>query len=127
LLALESWSGKAMIVGSFNKRIWIIAVFLIIFALSLITFPSYTLAQDPARDYGAATTSSLQRMLDAWDKGPFCASCHKMSYPLPPEKSFNAPNLTRIPGSVAIDIEPYVERLTYDAGRDVGAFRYARG
>ncbi|MFC1505867.1 hypothetical protein ACFLQ6_02235 [Thermoproteota archaeon] len=127
MLALESWSGKAMIVGSFNKRIRIIAIFLIIFTLSLITFPSYTLAQDPARDYGSATTSSLQRMLDAWDKGPFCASCHKMSYPLPPEKSFDASVLTREPRSVAIEMEADVERLTYDAGRDVGAFYSPKG
>ncbi|MCW4043102.1 MAG: hypothetical protein NWE90_05190 [Candidatus Bathyarchaeota archaeon] len=84
--------------------------------------PSYTLAQDPERGYSAATASSLQRMLDAWGKGSFCASCHKMSYPLPPEKSFNASVLTRAPRAVAIDMEPNVERLTYDAGRDVGAF-----
>ncbi|WP_455369848.1 hypothetical protein [[Eubacterium] cellulosolvens] len=105
-----------------NKNLRIVTIFLILFTLSLIMIPSYALAQDPARDYGAASTSSLQRMLDAWGKGAFCASCHSMPYPLPPEKSFNAPNLTRIPGSVAIDMEPDVERLTYDAGRDVGAF-----
>ncbi|MEE9580034.1 MAG: DPP IV N-terminal domain-containing protein [Nitrosomonadaceae bacterium] len=111
-----------MIVGCFNKRIRVITVFLIIFTLSLIIFPSYTSAQDPQRDYGAATTTTLQRMLDAWDKGPFCASCHKLSYPLPPEKSFNTSVLTREPRSVAIDMEPNLERLTYDTGRDVGAF-----
>jgi Tol biopolymer transport system component len=103
------------------NSIHVIGVFVVILTLSLIIFPNYTIAQS-TRDYGTATTSSLQRMLDAWGKGAFCASCHKMPYPLPPEESFNAPNLTRIPGSVAIDMEPNVERLTYDAGIDVGAF-----
>jgi len=104
------------------KKIHVIGIFVAILTLSIIIFPEYALAQDPARDYGTASTSSLQRMLDAWGKGAFCASCHNMPYPLPPEESFNAPNLTRIPRSVSIDMEPNVERLTYDAGRDVGAF-----
>ena len=98
-----------------------------IFTVSLIMIPSNTMAQDPARDYGSTATSSLQRMLDAWEKGSFCASCHKLSYPLPPEESFKAPNLTLMPRSTAIDMEPDVNRLTYDAGRDVGAFYSPNG
>ena len=80
------------------KKIYVIGVFVTLLTLSIIMFPDYTLAQS-SRDYGTTKTSSLQRMLDAWDKGAFCASCHKLSYPLPPEESFNAPNLTRIPGA----------------------------
>ena len=60
--------------NSNNKYLGLTTIFLIAFIISLIIIPSYTLAQDPERDYGAATTSTLQRMLDAWDKGPFCAS-----------------------------------------------------
>ncbi len=110
-----------------NSKSIHVTVFAVIFTLSLIVFPSYTLAQDPKSDYGSASASSLQRMLDAWEKGPFCASCHNLPYPLPIEESFNAPNLTRVTRSVVIDMESNTERLTYDVGRDVGAFYSPNG
>jgi TolB protein len=100
------------------KKIHII-IFVVILILSLIVFPNYTLAQDPEAAYGAARATSLRRVIDAWGKGSFCASCHNMPRPLPPEESLST--LDEIPiGSVKM--EPGLKRLTCDKGRDVEAF-----
>ena len=108
-----------------RKKTHVIGIFVAILTLSIIMFPTYTLAQDPARDYGAASSAtSLRRVIDAWGKGSFCASCHKMSYPVPPEEPL--PTLDDIPIK-SIDMEPGLKRLTYNEGRDVGAFYSPNG
>jgi Tol biopolymer transport system component len=112
-------SGGGKLVAIYRCKL----ILLMILALMLLIVPVYTVAEEPAtygtNTYGTTVPSSLQRMLDAWGKGSFCASCHNMPYPLPPEEPLNKPALIPIG---AIEIESGLKRLTYDAGRDVGAF-----
>ena len=67
--------------------------------------------------------TSLQRTLDAYGKGPFCASCHNMLYPLPPETLTPRPKRM---GGVS-EMEPGLKRLTDSPGRDVGAVYCPKG
>jgi dipeptidyl aminopeptidase/acylaminoacyl peptidase len=91
--------------------------------LSLTIPPLYTLAQEPADSYAGVMPTSLRRPLDAYGKGPFCTSCHNMMYPLPPEE------LALYAGEFAesTEMEPGLKRLTWDPGRDVGAFYSPKG
>ena len=84
-------------------------------AFLLLTLPVNTLAQDPSRDYGSAVPNPLQRTLDAYGKGPFCAGCHNIPYPLPPEMPA-APSMYPVG---AYGGEPGLKRLTESLGRDV--------
>ena len=45
-----------------NKNLRMITIFLIVFTISLIIIPIYTLAQDPDAAYGAARATSLRRV-----------------------------------------------------------------
>lgn len=90
--------------------------FLIVTVL-LLALPVNTLGQDPARDYGTAVQNPLQRTLDAYGKGPFCAGCHNIPYPLPPENPLS-PSMYPVGDTKA---EVGLKRLTNSQGRDVGA------
>ena len=86
-------------------------------AFLLLALPVNTLAQDPSRDYGSVVQNPLQRTLDAYGKGPFCAGCHNIPYPLPPE-------MPARPSTYPVGAyggEPGLKRLTESLGRDVGA------
>jgi TolB protein len=107
-----------------KNRIHVTRVFVVILIISLIMIPSYTMAQDPESDYGAAHSTSLRRVIDAWGKGSFCANCHNMPYPVPPEEPLST--LDEIPIK-SVEMEPGLKRLTYDEGRDVGAFYSPNG
>jgi Tol biopolymer transport system component len=77
--------------------------------------------------------TSLQRTLDSYGKGTFCASCHSMSYPSPHEEYVfvssqleeMVPRTSNLYGS--IKMEPGLKRLTTDPGRDVGAVYNPKG
>jgi len=89
----------------------------IMLALAFLAPTTYTLAQEPASSYAGLMPTKLQRTLDAWGKGPFCAGCHNMRYPLPPEGPLPQP----MNAVEATDMEPGLKRLTNDPGADVGA------
>jgi len=91
-------------------------ILFVIFSLVLLVVPINTLAQQRFGVYSSVRVVSLQRTLDAYGKGPFCASCHSIPYPLPPEKLTHQPAK---PVGVT-EMEPGLRRLTYDHGRDVG-------
>jgi TolB protein len=67
--------------------------------------------------------TNLQRTLDAWGKGPFCASCHNILYPLPPEQS--PPQAENFVESMGM--EPSLKRLTDGSGSDVSALYSPKG
>jgi Tol biopolymer transport system component len=95
------------------------AVILLISLTLLLLFPATATAKT-VNDY-FPTPSPIQRTLDAYGKGPFCAGCHFMQYPLPPETlEYTAPPATYPVG--ATEAEPGVVRLTDSPGRDVQAF-----
>ena len=75
-------------------------------------------------DYSATKPGlNLQRMLDAWGKGPFCATCHNILYPLPPEQSpTQTDNFVESMG-----MEPSLKRLTDGSGSDVSALYSPKG
>jgi len=89
----------------------------LIVAVFLLSLPVNTLGQDPSRDYGTAVQNPLQRTLDAYGKGPFCAGCHNIPYPLPPEGPLS-PSMYPVGDTKA---ELGLKRLTASQGRDVGA------
>jgi Tol biopolymer transport system component len=94
-------------------------VFLLTGLTLLLALPATAVAQSE-NDYQRAIPSPLQRTLDAYGKGPFCAGCHYMQYPLPPETLvYTAPPSTYPVG--ATQAEPGVKRLTDSLGRDVAA------
>jgi TolB protein len=113
-----------------KKTIFEVVRTLLLFTLilTLIPSPTFTLAEEPAtygtETYGTAIPSSLQRNLDAWGKGSFCAGCHNMPYPLPPEELQMKTTLIPV-GSTKM--EQGIKRLTHDSGADVGAFYSPRG
>ncbi len=89
----------------------------LIVTIFLLSLPVNTLGQDPSRDYGTAVQNPLQRTLDAYGKGPFCAGCHNIPYPLPPENPLS-PSMYPVGDTKA---EVGLKRLTSSQGRDVGA------
>ena len=99
---------------------------LVAFTLVLPILPAYTLAAGTyigTRTAGTyisdehGTTNQLQRTLDSYGKGPFCAGCHNLPYPLPPERIALPP----IYPAGAAAAEPGLKRLTDSPGRDVSA------
>lgn len=85
----------------------------------LSTLPDHALAgqaEDLLARYVLSNPAPLQRTLDAYGKGPFCASCHSLPYPLPPE-SLN-PQSKRLG---VTEMELGLKRLTDSPGTDVGA------
>jgi Tol biopolymer transport system component len=95
-----------------------IAVILLISLTLLLLFPATAVAKTVS-DY-FPTPTPLQRNLDSYGGGPFCAGCHYMQYPHPPETlSYTAPPSTYPVGPT--QAEPGVKRLTDSPGRDVGA------
>lgn len=85
----------------------------------LLILPTYTSAQTKDSSYAKrAKTASLQRTHDAYGKGAFCASCHNMLYPLPPEELLYVPTQDIFEH---LEMEPGLKRLTHGSGRDVGA------
>ncbi|WP_455369267.1 hypothetical protein, partial [[Eubacterium] cellulosolvens] len=100
----------------FPRQVRIIV--LTLFILTLI-MPIYASAQSKDSAYAKrAKTASLQRTHDAYGKGAFCASCHNIQYPLPPEELPNA-SVQRI--SEYLEMEPGLKRLTDSLSRNVGA------
>jgi Tol biopolymer transport system component len=106
------------LLGTSNGRGQASAFLLIAFALMLLIPVSCTLAQDKDSAYQKrAGPTPLQRTLDAYGKGPFCAGCHNLLYPLPPENQSPQPAVVVEPTVM----EPGLKRLTSSPGRDVGA------
>jgi len=97
-----------------------VIILLISLTLILSILPDHVLAaqfDDPLAKYAATNVTPLQRTLDAYGKGPFCASCHSLPYPLPPETMI--PQRERLVGIT--EMEPGLKRLTCNSGRNVGA------
>ncbi|MCW4031847.1 MAG: DUF5050 domain-containing protein [Candidatus Bathyarchaeota archaeon] len=99
--------------------------FFVILGLILLissNYIQYTHGADPRADVGYANLApktSLQRNLDAYGKGPFCASCHDMLYPQPPEELIIPAPSPKVYKTTTM--EPGLKRLTDHPGRDVGA------
>jgi TolB protein len=95
-------------------------ILLISLTLILSVLPDHALAaqfDDPLAKYISSNVTPLQRTLDAYGKGPFCASCHSLPYPLPPETMI--PQRERLVGIT--EMEPGLKRLTCNSGRNVEA------
>ncbi|MEM3075917.1 MAG: hypothetical protein QW590_03770, partial [Candidatus Bilamarchaeaceae archaeon] len=95
----------------------IAGLFFLTATILLLALPATAMAQDPARNYGTAVQNPLQRTLDAYGKGPFCAGCHNIPYPLPPEGPVS-PSTYPVEDTKA---EAGLKRLISSRGRDVGA------
>jgi Tol biopolymer transport system component len=95
---------------------------LVTFIVVLSILPAYTLAAPYISGEGV-TANQLQRTLDAYGKGPFCAGCHNLPYPLPPEKLTLQPMYP----AGATEAEPGLKRLTDSPGRNVGAVYGPKG
>jgi hypothetical protein len=94
-------------------------IVLTLFIVMLLILLTYASAQTKDSSYAKrAKTASLQRTHDAYGKGAFCASCHNMLYPLPPEELLHIP-VQRI--FEHVEMEPGLKKLTHSLGRDVGA------
>ena len=106
-----------------NTRSFIFAFLLFLFLAPI----NYAVAEEPATygtdTYGTVIPPSLQRNLDAWGNDSFCAGCHNMPYPLPPEK---LQMKTMIPVR-STKMAQGIKKLTHDPGVDVGAFYSPRG
>jgi Tol biopolymer transport system component len=101
-----------------NPRMAIILLISLTLILSIL--PDHVLAaqfDDYMAKYTGSNVIPLQRTLDAYGKGPFCAGCHSLPYPLPPETMI--PQRERLVGST--EMEPGLKRLTCNSGRNVGA------
>ncbi|MCW4032359.1 MAG: hypothetical protein NWF08_03090, partial [Candidatus Bathyarchaeota archaeon] len=103
----------------FNQNNHIKGLFIIL-SLLLLTFPiAFVVAGRGHLDYAGVPTTSLQRTLDAYGQGPFCASCHNLPYPQPIEELSIQTKSPKLYG--ALNKEPGLKRLTEDPGRDIGA------
>ncbi|WP_455277437.1 hypothetical protein [[Eubacterium] cellulosolvens] len=103
----------------FYQRNYLKVLFFTLSFLLLTSPIASTTAGRGHLDYTGIPTTSLQRNLDAYGQGPFCASCHSLSYPQPPEELFIETKSPKLYG--ALNMEPGLKRLTEDPGRDIGA------
>ncbi|MCW4031819.1 MAG: hypothetical protein NWF08_00300 [Candidatus Bathyarchaeota archaeon] len=109
-------------IHQYKLKIFILTILLFLLATSAI----YTFAEERGHlKYADLPPTSLRKPLDAYEKGSFCASCHDMPYPLPPEEPALSTSSSKVYG--ATPMEPGLKRLTWDPGRDVGAFYSPKG
>jgi len=84
---------------------------------------------EPRVDIGysnIAPPTSLQRNIDNYGQGTFCAQCHNLNYPQPPEDLI-LPNYDAYLTREKVKAEQGLKRLTSDPGRDIGAFYNPKG
>lgn len=99
----------------YQRKIIVFSLFIVL----ILILPMYASAQEKDSAYAKrAKTASLQRTHDAYGKGAFCASCHNILYPLPPEE---LPHVLAQHIFEHVEMEPGLKRLTYGLDRDVGA------
>ena len=119
-----------------KKSRWFIVLGLIL--LMCLNFIQYTYSTEPGQrvpepepraDLGYANIApptSLQRNIDNYGQGTFCAQCHNLNYPQPPEDLI-LPNYDADKIRDKVKTEHGSKRLTSDNGRDIGAFYNPNG